>query len=184
MPTSTRSAAAPTSPTSSGTSPSQGRKGTVIRTGNDDWSECREVNRPGATTIRSARPPRRTAPMSARLRLVALILAVAPPAGAAEIVSVKKIWDQAPHNAFTRLVRFRGEWFCTFREGSAHVPGRNGTIRVIRSADGDRWESAALLAEANIDLRDPKILTTPDGRLMLLMGGSVYDGMDGAAKRK
>jgi hypothetical protein len=128
--------------------------------------------------------------MSERLRFPALLLAAvlaAPPAGAAEraeLLSARKIWDQAPHNAFTRLVRFRDQWFCTFREADQHVPGRNGTVRILRSADGDKWESAALLAEANVDLRDPKIMATPDGRLMLLMGGSVYDGADGAARRK
>ena len=34
-----------------------------------------------------------------------------------EIVSGERIWDFAPHNAFTDLVRFGGVWYCTFREG-------------------------------------------------------------------
>jgi hypothetical protein len=119
--------------------------------------------------------------------VLALLLVLAPPGAAAEraeLLSARKIWDQAPHNAFTRLVRFRGQWFCTFRESDRHVPGRDGTIRVLRSADGDAWESAALLAEPKVDLRDPKLMVMSDGRLMLLMGGSVYDGADGAAQRK
>jgi hypothetical protein len=33
-----------------------------------------------------------------------------------QIVSVKKIWDQGGHNAFTDLIRFNNQWFCTFRE--------------------------------------------------------------------
>ena len=37
------------------------------------------------------------------------------------------------------------------------------------------WESAATVQERGIDLRDPKLSVTPDGRLMLLMGGCVYD---------
>ena len=37
-----------------------------------------------------------------------------------EIVSVRKIWDQAPHNAFTDLIRFQGKWFCIFREADFH----------------------------------------------------------------
>jgi hypothetical protein len=91
-----------------------------------------------------------------------------------QLVSVMKIWDAAPHNAFTDLIRFHGKWFCTFREADGHVRG-NGSIRVITSADGERWESAALLSEEGIDLRDPKLSTTPDGRLMLVLGGSVYE---------
>ncbi len=101
---------------------------------------------------------------------------LAPDAGAqAELVSAGKIWDEAPHNAFTSLARFGGEWFCTFREGDNHV-GTDGRVRVIVSEDGATWESAVLLAEEGIDLRDPKLCVTPENRLMLVMGGSVYDG--------
>ncbi|HLQ45087.1 MAG TPA: sialidase family protein, partial [Planctomycetaceae bacterium] len=38
------------------------------------------------------------------------------------------------------------------------------------------WESAALLAEKGIDLRDPKLSITPDDRVMMTAGGSVYEG--------
>lgn len=94
---------------------------------------------------------------------------------AAEVVSVEKIWDQGAHNAFTDLVRFEGQWYCTFREGENHV-GTDGRIRVIRSADGAAWESCGLLEEAGVDLRDPKLCVTPDNRLMLNLGGSFYEG--------
>ena len=43
----------------------------------------------------------------------------------------------------------------------------DGALRVITSADGDEWESAALITSENSDLRDAKITVTPDGRLML-----------------
>jgi hypothetical protein len=98
----------------------------------------------------------------------------APPIAGPRLVSAVKIWDAAPHNAFTDLTRFGEKWFCTFREAQGHVTG-NGSIRVITSTDGEQWESAALLSEAGIDLRDPKFSITPDGRLMLVMGGSVYE---------
>jgi hypothetical protein len=94
---------------------------------------------------------------------------------------VQRIWDHAPHNAFTDLIRFDGRFICTFREGSDHVPGENGTdgrIRVISSRNGDEWESVALLEKEGLDLRDPKISITPDGRLMVVMGGSNYDGRE------
>ena len=103
---------------------------------------------------------------------------------AAELISVKKIWDAAPHNAFTDLLRHNGAWYCVFRESSAHIPGLNGKIRVLRSADGDTWQSAALVAEPGVDLRDPKITLAPDGRLMLLTGGSVYPGDETVKNRK
>ena len=102
-------------------------------------------------------------------------LQAADTAAEPEILSVEKIWDEAPHNAFTDLVRFENRWLCTFREGEGHVQG-NGKIRVLESQDGKKWTSAALLEEEGIDLRDPKISVTPDGRAMLLIGGSIYQG--------
>ncbi len=97
------------------------------------------------------------------------------PAQEPTLVEVRKIWDQGPHNAFTDLIRFRGKFFCTFREGEGHVGG-DGTIRVLSSKNGQSWRSAALLKEDGIDLRDPKFSITPDGRLMIVAGGSVYRG--------
>ena len=32
------------------------------------------------------------------------------------------------------------------------------------------------MTEAGVDLRDPKLSITPDGRLMMVMGGSYYEG--------
>ena len=63
-----------------------------------------------------------------------------------QILSVEKIWDRSPHNAFTDLVRFADRWWCTFREAQDHGPSI-GTVRVICSDDGHAWESAAVLAE-------------------------------------
>ena len=91
-----------------------------------------------------------------------------------QLISVEKIWSHAPHNAFTDLIRFRDRWWCVFREAQAHdAPG--GILRVLKSETGGSWESAATVRERGIDLRDPKLSVTPDGRLMLLMGGCVYD---------
>ena len=97
------------------------------------------------------------------------------PAASPTIVSVTRIWDGGAHNAFTDLIRWRDRWYCTFREGDAHVGG-DGRIRVLVSTDGERWTSAALVGETGIDLRDPKLSITPDDRLMIVAGGSVYEG--------
>lgn len=108
--------------------------------------------------------------MNVLLLLVALCadpaVAAAESLQDAELVEVRKIWDRAPHNAFTDLVRFKDRWYCVFREGASHV-SPDGALRVIASADGATWESKALLRSATADLRDPKIVVTPDGRLML-----------------
>lgn len=102
---------------------------------------------------------------------------------AASLIDVRRLTDLKSYCAFTDLTRHDGSWYCVFREGDSHVPGRDGTIRILTSSDGNDWSTAAEIAEPGIDLRDPKIVPTPDGRLMVLMGGSVYDGANGDAKR-
>jgi len=84
-------------------------------------------------------------------------------------VGGRPIWDEAPHNAFTDLVRFNQRWFCTFREGRDHISD-DGSIRIITSEDGKDWESAAEIDNQHADLRDPGLSETPDGRLMLNYG--------------
>jgi hypothetical protein len=91
----------------------------------------------------------------------------------AELVAVRKIWDEAPHNAFTDLIRFDGRWYCVFREGKAHV-SLDGALRVIESSDGKSWSAAARITAANADLRDAKITVTPDHRLMLSGAGALH----------
>ncbi len=95
----------------------------------------------------------------------------------AELISARRIWDRAPHNAFTDLIRHKDVWYCVFREGQGHV-SRDGGLRVIRSRDGEAWISAALLTSPTADLRDPKITVTPDGRLMLTGAAAVHQPAD------
>ena len=90
------------------------------------------------------------------------------------LVDVNRIWDLAPHNAFTDLVRFQDRWFCVFREGQSHV-SPDGALRVIVSDDGQTWESAALVTSDAADLRDAKISVTPAGELMLAGAGAQHD---------
>ena len=95
----------------------------------------------------------------------------------AEIVEVRKIWDKAPHNAFTDLIRFKGEWYCCFREGEKHV-SPDGALRVLASRDGEEWESVALMTSETADVRDAKLTITPDNRLMLSGAAAVHQPAD------
>jgi hypothetical protein len=92
-----------------------------------------------------------------------------------ELVEVKKIWDKAPHNAFTDLVRWNSKFYCAFREGRSHV-SIDGKIRILVSKDADIWHSAALIALEGFDLRDAHLSVTPDGMVMaprlMLLGGA------------
>ena len=88
-----------------------------------------------------------------------------------EVLEVRKIWDQAPHNAFTDLVRWNDTFYCAFRESRGHV-STDGKIRILQSKEANRWESAALISLAGFDLRDAHLSVTPDGRLMLIGGAA------------
>jgi len=107
------------------------------------------------------------------LALIVLSAAVASAAAPlkVELLEVKKIWDQAPHNAFTDLVRWNEHFYCAFREGRGHV-STDGRIRVLRSRDADTWSSTGLIALDGYDLRDAHLSVTPDNRLMLLGGAA------------
>ncbi|MEN6575909.1 MAG: exo-alpha-sialidase, partial [Phycisphaerales bacterium] len=94
-----------------------------------------------------------------------------------ELLSARKIWDQSPHNAFTDLTRWQDQFYCAFREGRGHV-STDGKIRVIHSADGETWTSAAQVELPGFDLRDAHLSVTPDHRLMLL-GGAAPREKDG-----
>jgi hypothetical protein len=89
----------------------------------------------------------------------------------AQLIEVRRIWDRAPHNAMTDLIRFQGKWLCSFREGDAHV-SPEGKIRILVSDDGMTWESGSLISIPDVDLRDPKLTVVPSGQLMLNAGGA------------
>ena len=100
---------------------------------------------------------------------VAAVWAAAPVE--VELVTVRKIWDGAPHNAFTDLVWWRGGFYCAFREGRGHV-STDGRIRVLRSSDARQWTSAHVARLDGFDLRDAHLSVTPDDRLMLIGGAA------------
>jgi hypothetical protein len=109
------------------------------------------------------------------MRNIILLIAISFVACAAgapvdvNVISVEKIWDAAPHNAFTDLIRWQGDFYCVFREGKTHG-SMDGKIRVLKSADAESWKSVALLSLEDADLRDPHICVTPDNTLMIVGG--------------
>lgn len=133
----------------------------------------------------SARPRGR---LPALLAVVVLVSGCCLPVGPIcigdeeEGTRVREIWAKARHSGFTDLVRFKGHFYCVLREGDDHSPrtlGGGGTIRVIRSRDGVGWHSVAEFEKYSLDLRDPKISVTPDGRLMVSFSGAAWEISDG-----
>jgi hypothetical protein len=113
-----------------------------------------------------------------RLLILLLVVAIAPITKAQDSpakIEVQKIYNEAPHSAFTSMVRFKNRFYCTFREALAHVSGPQGKARVIMSVDeGKTWNSMAYYKMDGMDIRDPKISITPDGLLMVLIDVETY----------
>ena len=91
---------------------------------------------------------------------------------------VDKVWGNGQHCAFTSIAEFKGKYYVTFREAQGHVFDSDGEargkIRILVSEDGEKWETLPLIGKDGYDLRDPKLSVTPDGRLMVTIGGSIY----------
>lgn len=90
-----------------------------------------------------------------------------------ELIRVEQVWNRGLHNAFTDLCAFAGSYWLVFREASNHVSD-DGAVIVLNSTDAQDWQLAAEITLQGVDLRDPKIVPTPDGRLLITCAGVLY----------
>jgi hypothetical protein len=88
------------------------------------------------------------------------------------LISVKKIWDHAPHSGFCDLFFSQGRWFLSFREGKDHVKSGGGKLRILTTGDKEPEGFLPLyyIEKPGIDLRDPKLTLHPEGYIQLLCG--------------
>ena len=93
--------------------------------------------------------------------------------GVHKLIVGNKIWDSSRIKAdgkmrmeLTDLVRFKGHWYCGFREGFIHHTHWSGRGRIIRSADGRKWDSVFLKEWDSADVREVKLSVTSEGVLM------------------
>jgi len=57
-----------------------------------------------------------------------------------KVVSVRRVFHNGEHNAFTDLCRFRGQLWLTFRScPDGHMVHPTASVMVLRSADGLKW---------------------------------------------
>lgn len=93
----------------------------------------------------------------------------------AKLALPRLVWDQPSHNAPTDLVRFKDQWFCVTREGGSDYRAHT-EIRVLASADGVKWKSAALLKAATPrNLMHPRLAVNADGQLAVWALGAASD---------
>jgi hypothetical protein len=73
-------------------------------------------------------------------------------------VTIGSIYYSGSFNAFTDLAYYQGRWMVVFRDGSQHVGGRYGTIKVLTSTDAKWWKLDKEIVVDSTDLRDPKLV--------------------------
>lgn len=106
--------------------------------------------------------------------LLTLFFAPSLSAAEPELLDVQRIADDAPHSAFTDLVRFKGDFYLGFREGKDHVSD-DGAMRILRSADAEDWETVARFTDDAADLRDAAFAVTPDDELVFLTAAALHE---------
>jgi len=99
------------------------------------------------------------------------------------VSSVRRVFHNGEHNAFTDLCRFRGQLYLTFRScPDGHMVHSTSSIIVLRSHDeGANWEQVNRFSVKNRDTRDPHFLVFRDR--LFVYTGTWYSGQ-GTLKRE
>ena len=91
------------------------------------------------------------------------------------VVSVRRVFHNGEHNAFTDLVRFRGQLYLTFRScPDGHMVHPTASTIILRSQDGERWEQVHRFRVPLRDTRDPHFLVFRDR--LFVYTGTWYSG--------
>ena len=97
------------------------------------------------------------------------------------VASVRRVFHNGEHNAFTDLCRFRGQLFLTFRScPDGHMVHPTASIIILRSPDGMEWEEAHRFRVAERDTRDPHFLVFRDR--LFVYTGTWYSGATSLAR--
>lgn len=89
---------------------------------------------------------------------------------AVRLESVRRLFDDGNHNAFTDLCWFRGQLYLTFRNcPGGHMLFTSSRIIVMRSDDGVAWKQVYSFNVPNRDVRDPHFLVLNE-RLFVCSG--------------
>jgi hypothetical protein len=103
--------------------------------------------------------------------LISILIASPSLVTAQTLLFNNKIWSGENYAAFTSLVFYNGCFYCAFRNANKHadVTGEDcGVIKIIKSKNGDEWESFLSFSEEKFDLRDPQLSITPEKKLLLI----------------
>ncbi len=92
------------------------------------------------------------------------------------VVSVRRVFHNGEHNAFTDLCRFRGKLYLTFRScPDGHMVHPTSSIFIMSSSDdGKQWQQVHRFSVPERDTRDPHFLVFKDK--LFVYTGTWYSG--------
>lgn len=97
-------------------------------------------------------------------------LAAEPTLPKVRIESVKQIFHNGEHNAFTDLCKFKNRYYLAFRScPEGHMVHPTSSIIIMSSPDGQDWQQVHRFSVAKRDTRDPHFLVFKD-RLFVYAG--------------
>ncbi len=80
------------------------------------------------------------------------------------VTNIRRVFHNGEHNAFTDLVRFKGQLYLCFRScPDGHMVFNTASVIIMRSADdGSTWTQVHRFSVKNRDTRDPHFLVFKD----------------------
>ncbi len=118
--------------------------------------------------------------ISSSLLVTVAVLVAGSPAGRSlaadhttpevRVTSVRRVFDEGPHNAFTDLCRFQGRYYLAFRNcPDGHGVHPTSSIIIMSSKDAKTWEQVNRFRVEKRDVRDPHFLVF-QGKLFVYTG--------------
>ncbi|MEE3370139.1 MAG: hypothetical protein VX346_12420 [Planctomycetota bacterium] len=94
---------------------------------------------------------------------------------AVRVSNVRRVFDNGEHNAFTDLVRFRGQFYLAFRScPDGHNVHPTASIIILASSDGVAWRQVHRFRVEHRDTRDPHFLVFREK--LFVYTGTWYSG--------
>ncbi|MBN1851511.1 MAG: hypothetical protein JW829_02270 [Pirellulales bacterium] len=91
------------------------------------------------------------------------------------VESVRRVFHNGEHNAFTDLVRFHGKFYLTFRScPDGHMVHPTASIIILASDDANKWRQVHRFHVEQRDTRDPHFLIFRDK--LFVYTGTWYSG--------
>ncbi|MBL9209595.1 MAG: exo-alpha-sialidase [Opitutaceae bacterium] len=113
--------------------------------------------------------------------VLALLAASRPVAAAAapavRVENIRRAFHNGEHNAFTDLIRWRGQFWLTFRScPDGHGVYASASVVILTSADAKTWRQVHRFSVADRDTRDPHFLVFKDR--LFVYTGAAYVGKE------